>query len=518
MNKITLSRRRFLANSAFTAVSAALGSSLLASCSNSGSGAELVFLVPGDQPAGWSKVLAAVNKKLEEEKGITFKFEWIGWSNYADTSLLKYTSGEKFAGSIDAGWLHLGQLADDGALIPLDDQIASGDYPNLTKTIHEKTIESSKIRGKLWGVPQVNNASISNGFTIRRDLADKHGIGQIASYDDFERYLYAVKQHEKSVIPYGLDNGYVNNAIGWSGPGLFNQAAWEAPNEYVVFSMGTPGAIALARTDEFQAGRARLQPFWEVQGIADSLKRVRRYHDDGILNHDVLSVDKNTIYSLFGQGKYASAVGWTNGLVTTTYGATRKNVPGAEIELVVPFGGTTPPKLFSSFGSANNVCVNAKMENPDAVLKLQDWLSIKENHDLLAYGIEGEDWKPVGDTGFQSSSSYVFPGYVASWRAPLERLPADTIDSEKKWFAWSQNFDNFELSPTAGFELTKDAVKTESAQLSAAYSEYALPLFAGLADPAKGLSELQKAFDKAGFDKVLAENEKQLNEFLAKRD
>lgn len=517
-----LSRRRFLGGSAATAAWLASGTpllaSLLASCGNDGDGGsgevtDLTFIVPGDQPAGWSKVLDAVNEKLAADRGLRFDLEWIGWSNYADTSLLKHTSGETFDGSLDAAWLHMQQLAQDGALLALDDHLASGDYPELTATIDPKTIESSKIDGKLWGVPQVNNASVVTGFTIRRDLADAAGFGEISSYEDFERFLYDVKQQNSSVIPYGLDNGYVNNTVGYHG--VFTPAFWSDPNAFLPFSLGTIGAVAYARTSEAQAGSVTLLPFWEVPGLDEAMRLIRRYHDDEIINHDVLSVDKNTIYSLFGQGKYASSVGWTNGLVTSTYGATRDNIQGAEIELILPFGSSTPPRLLSPFGSANNICVNVNSANPEAVLELQDWLSVKENHDLLSYGIEGEDWKADGDNGYEALSNYVFPGYVACWRAPLERLPAGTVESEKTWFAWSQDFDNFDLSPLAGFTLDQAPLETELAQLGAAYTEYALPLFAGLVDPTSGLSDLQRAFEGAGYEKALAETEKQYNAFLA---
>lgn len=499
-----ISRRTVLGGTALM-LAAACGRSK----SSGGGSSTLTFLEPGDEPVGWSSVLQAVNKKLHKDKGLTLKIQWIGWSNYSETELLKFTSGEHFAGADEATWLHITKLAQDKAIDPVERKLASDKYPNLAKTINPKTIRANTFDGHLWGIPQVNNASIELGFVIRSDLAAKYGIPDVESYDDFEKFLYAVKQHESSMIPYGMDNGYVNNAIA-----LFNADGWRRQSPYLSVGLPSGGTVAYAKLSDIQAGHASVIPLWEVPELVDTLKRIRRYYTDGILNHDQLNVDKNTIYSLFGQGKYAAAISATDGLTTTTYGATTKNVKGAAIELVLPRGRNNTTKPFSAFSATNNVAINHTSNQLDEVFALEDWLSVKENHDLLEYGVEGKDWKAADDRTYTPISKYVFPGYTLSWRVPLERNPSDMIDSEKRWFDWSKDFNNFQLSPTAGFNLNQQPIKTQLAQLGAAYTKFVLPLFAGMVDTNKGISAMKAGYDKAGIDKALAETEKQLNAFL----
>ena len=219
--------------------------------------------------------------------------------------------------------------------MPLDSYLSSGKYPNLQATISQQVWSSNMFFGKTYGIPQVNTAGGLSGMMTRKDLADKYRI-TIQTYEDFERYLYAVKQHESGMIPFGLDNGYVNNTFQF-----FNRTWWhQQPYPAVLLSGNTAtapyGFIPLANP------HAPVQPFWELPGFVDFLKTVRKYYQDGVLNHDVLSVDKNEIYSLYGQGKYAAAQARNDGLATSEYGATLTNVPGSALELIMPFSQPIP--------------------------------------------------------------------------------------------------------------------------------------------------------------------------------
>jgi putative aldouronate transport system substrate-binding protein len=147
-------------------------------------------------------------------------------------------------------------------------------------------------------------------------------------------------------------------------------------------------------------------------------------------------------------------------------------------------------------------------------MQLEDWLSIKENHDLISYGVQGKDWNPVGTDKLQQLSTYVFPGFALCWRAKLELRSKDMTASESDWFDWAQSYDNFTADPFASFVPDVDPVKRENTQVAAAYAQYAYPLFFGVVDVDKGLSDLKKALDTAGLSALQAEMEKQANAYL----
>lgn len=505
-------RRALLSGATLTA--AGLTGAMLTGCQDKGSsggktkGAHLTFIAPGDVPPQWDRVLAAVNAKLGTDLGMSLEVQWIGWSNYLQAELLKYTSGEKFTASIEADWAHLPKLAGDGALFDLDDVWAKAEstHPNLYKTINPRTIETSRKNGKLWGIPQVNNATSLIGFMIRQDLAD----GEVTDFAGFERFLYGVKEKKTSVIPYGMDNGYINSALT-----MFDDTFWSPNPEYMTVPVSNI-PILWTKIADAKAGTASLVPIWEVPAQVEAIKRVRRYYLDGILNKDLLNVDKKTIWSLFTQGKYGAAVGVTDGQMTATYGSTTKNVKGAKLELVVPYSDPRA-KLFSSFGTSNYVVFNKKGDQMTPGMQFMEWLSIKENHDLLEYGVEGTDWTAEDDMTYTPKGDYFFPGYTMCWRVPLERSQSNSLPSEAKWLDFVRNFDNFELSPLAGFALNENPIKTQLAQFSGITAQVMRPLQAGKVDSGPGIDALKKAFDGAGIDKVAAEAEKQLGAYFQSR-
>lgn len=518
MTREPISRRGLLRGGTAAGL-AALGGSWLAGCGNQGGSAvdsgsspgvtKLVFLEPGDPPAGWEQVLGAVNTKLAADRGLEIEIQWIGWSSYKETELLKFTSGEKFTGALEADWLHHAQLANDGAIYSLDDYLTEAAYPKLMSTIDPITFETSKIDGKLFGIPMVNAAGFVLGFMTRGDL----GGGDVTDFASFEKFLYDVKQNESSMVPYGLDDGYVNNT-----QVLLDETYWqEGKPEYLQVRLDDNYPLLYISAADAIAGNARLVPVWEVDHVMQAFERVRRYYLDGILNQDALSVDRKTVYSLFGQGKFAAAIGVTDGLMTSTYGATRDNVAGAELELVMPFSVGESARPWSEFGSSNHMAFNIRGEQVEAGLTFLEWLSEQENHDLLQYGIEGQDWTLHDDGSYESTSEYVFPGYTMSWRVPLERNPVDMIESERRWFAFAQQFDSFEEHPLADFSLDASAIEPQIAQFGALVSEVIRPLQAGTVDVTPGMDAIKTQYTNAGLDEVVAETERQLGEYFGSR-
>jgi putative aldouronate transport system substrate-binding protein len=511
-----MTRRRFLSTSAMVAGTTLGGSALLAACGGPTSGSpsaptQLQLIIPGDAPTGLSSVVDAVNKKLLAEKNITIKIQFIGWTNYGNQTLLKYTSGERFDASLDAPWLHINQLIASKAILPLDDYLKSGKYPNLKASIPQQIWDHNTFYGKIYGIPQPNAVSTMQfGFMTRKDLADKYGI-TIQTFDDFERYLYAVKQHEKGIIPYGMDNGYVTSA-----PSMFNRLTWQSlPPSQVFLSIASGGSGTYASVPASDL-HAPVQPFWEVPGYTEALKTIRKYYQDGILNHNLLSVDKNEVWGLYTQGKFAAGVATADGLATSQYGATLKNVPGSALEVVFPFSQPLP-QIYTKFTVANYLVINKRSPHPEAVLAFEDWISIKENHDLLEYGVPGKDWKPVGEDQYETLSQYSFPGYTMSYRPALERTPSNMLPSDKQWFQFTQDASHFTLDPTADFTFDVTPVKSQIAAMQAADTQYNKPLVAGQVDPVAGLDQYKQAYDKAGYQQVLQEIQKQFSAWLAQK-
>jgi putative aldouronate transport system substrate-binding protein len=88
------------------------------------------------------------------------------------------------------------------------------------------------------------------------------------------------------------------------------------------------------------------------------------------------------------------------------------------------------------------------------------------------------------------------------------------LPDERKWYNWASDTNSFTYDPIGQFIFDPTPVKTQVAQLNAASTQYRVPLESGLVDPVQGLTQLQKAFDAAGYSQVMAEAQRQLDAFV----
>lgn len=471
-------------------------------------------ILPSSAPGNWKEVLQKVNAKLEGDLGFNLDVQFVNWSNYQQQALLKFTAGENFDTALQALWLNMAQLQQSGSLVDLSKEIPK--YKNLSAALPEKLIKSNTWDGHLWGIPQVNSAARVQHFAIRQDLADQYGFSNIEDYDQLERFFYAVKEKGGGTVPFGASASNTN-LLAVPGPtALFNAASWEDPSAFSVGFSGKGMPFILAKNAK-TSGSSSPMPFWEDEGVVDALHRIRKYQQDGIINADALNADTATIKSQWVAGKFASTWAITDGTTSAALPALQKAVPGAALGNVVPLKGGLSAKPNQTFQSDNLVVLSSKSANVERSLQLQDWLSIKENHDLISYGVEGKDWEAVGDDKFKQLSDYSFPGYALCWRSSLERKTAAMSASEERVFDWAQDYNNFTADTFSSFIPDPTPVKQQLAAITNVVTEFANPLYYGLVDVQPQLDKLKKAAESAGLPALQAEMEKQANEYLKKQ-
>jgi putative aldouronate transport system substrate-binding protein len=463
---------------------------------------ELHYYAPGDTPQGMQKVLDAVNSKLEQDNvGVKLNLHFVPWSDYGNKTSLMISAGDDFDAYLDAPWLHMNQMIASGAIIPLDDYISPEKTPNLWKAIPEKMWETNKFNGKIMGIPLGVTQGNVRGFVVRQDLREKYGLPEIKTMEDFIKFLYEVKKNEKGITPFGLNGSSVGVL-----PGYFNAAYWQGQSlRYelgVNWLYGTPeGTVKSIMTEP---------PADEMA----SLETMSKLYKDGIFDKNI--AQEQNADPLFNQGKFAATIYAGDGVQGMKFLEALK-LPGAKLEVVVPFE-TNAPKLISDFKQWNFTAINMKSKHAEQVIALMEWLSIKENHDLLEYGIEGENWKAVGDDQYEqiSANPYSFPAFVMTWRPTLARTSTSMLPGDKTWFDFCRNPDNFTPSPFIGFVANTEPVKTQFAKVDPLMGQYYSPMSSGILDPAKGFPELKVASEKAGIQKVIVEVQSQLDAFRKK--
>lgn len=92
------------------------------------------------------------------------------------------------------------------------------------------------------------------------------------------------------------------------------------------------------------------------------------------------------------------------------------------------------------------------------------------------------------------------------------RVP-NTIDYNKNLKEFDASIQNF--SPALGYCFVVDDVSTVYSSVSAVVSQYVALISTGAVDPEVELAEFNNALKAAGIEDVIAENQRQLDEWLA---
>lgn len=517
------------------AAALAIGAGLLAGCGGEGGSSDTIkVMLMGSAPVGWQEVLDKY--EAESGTGVKLNVEWVSQGDMKDKLNLRMTAGEDYDLVFDAPFLKLKNFAADGIYAPLEDYIASGDYPNLQKAWKPEVLKANYYFGHLYALPIMR--TYGNGIDCvyyRKDLAQKYNIGEIDSYDKLQQYFEAIKTNEPNMIPLGVSasrgfytlfaqNGteYAKDHIVRISAGgfchvLLNEAETEVVD--IVYEGSDPSAYAkfpAKYQDGEKFGMERLKKLveWNKYLETDSLNQ----KDSG---------------ALFKGGKAAAIIDNLDSYEQTQLDLAT-SLPDSELgTFVMPEAvrKMEPAARVTSLQANNFVCIPATSKKIDKTLKFLDWLyANQENHDLFELGIENKDWTAIGEDRYSlpsksegsdaaASQQYTFPGYVLTWNPNYvrfsDRLPQDILAYKK----YDLDPNAYYPSPLAGFIFDTSSIQTEMTKVNSIMSENSTALEHGvLADPVSVLRKANEEAEQNGRPVIREELKKQINEFLAAKN
>ena len=456
---------------------------------------ELKVYLPTDRPVGFDEVLQKVNEKLKADNvGASLNINFLPWTDYGNSVAVKMSAGEEFDLYLDAPWLSMSQMIASGSIIALDEMVAA--RPELKQSIPDQMWEYNKFGGKIMGVPLGTTQGQIFGYAIRKDLRVKYGLPELKTMADLEKFLYTVKEKETDIKPFVI-NGMKTDLF----PVMLSDSVNTA-GEFV----SRIGFYMFA----YDTTSKKVVGTWDDKSVAPGYDRATQYYKDAILSNNIAQEQNPT--TLFNQGKYAATYYTGDGVEGLKLLDVLK-LPGAELEIFVPNADKLNP--YSAFQQWNFMCIPKASKHAELAMDVANWLSIKENHDILEYGIEGRDWEAVGDNSYKALSGYAFPAFALTWRPALFRTLDTMLPDDKKWFEASSNPDNFTVSPLAGFAFDAEQVKTEYAKITPIQDAYFMPLTQGIVPADKGKATLKEKILAVGGQKVIDEIQRQVEELLA---
>ena len=481
----------------------------LASCgekvTNGKPGEEMVtlrYLMTGPGKQQDSEVVwKEFNKKLQEQiPNLKIEFEVFPMADYKQQFMLMQTSREKMDIANTYG-LNFSDEVKKGTFLELDELIAKYGS-DVKKSLPEWLWDYSNVGGKIYSIPSYQMMCVPQGLKFFKDDMEKYGdLNAITKvlhenenftaeyYDIMESYLKNLK-----------DNGRIG--LGYQ-TGMYITKGFEQIVDYFTIRVN----------DE----TCKVEYFFATDEAKMYFDKMADWYKKGYIRADSLSVKDNdkVVGKKEGYSVWTAQLGFLQEqLDKEKYNEDIINVP-FEKEFYIP-----------ASNAAGGTAIMANTEHPEMAMKFLNLMQSEKGKDLynmLVYGIEGDHYKKISDdvieTEYHGQATSNDRYGLYKWIVGNTSLAYDTqtdLKGYKEWVFEDVNKSE-KRSRLIGFVVNTDNIAAKLAQIATVKDEFRASLASGsIQNHEETYNQFMTKLDKAGVKDVIADLQKQVDEFLLK--
>lgn len=451
---------------------------------------KITMVYPGAPQTDEKKVEDALNKLLTEKINATIDLMPIDWGAWDDKINLMIASREEVDIIFTAQWNGHANNVAKGAFIELGDLIEQYGK-GIVETLDPAFLEGAKINGKNYGVPTNKELAAAGGIVYRKDVTDELGIdmSNVKTPQDLDAVYAVVKEKRPDLTPLYTTGGVFNSHF--------------FANYDFLGDSTIPGAIL-----KDQDG-TKVLPVEQIDRYKELVQLTRDYFKKGYINADAATT------------QVSSSDAWKAGTVFSTVEPMK---PGKDAEIASAAGLTgklaqimmTEKTVATSETAGSMLGISSTSKDPARAMMLINLLHTdKEINNLLNFGIEGDHYTRNGEIISATGNTANYnPGSAWMFGSQFLNYVWDTEDPDK-WAKFKEFNQNAKVSPGLGFVFNSEPVKAEVGAIANVIRQYQRALESGSVDVEKTLAEYEAKLKDAGVDKVIAEKQKQFDEFLA---
>ncbi|KRF42194.1 ABC transporter substrate-binding protein [Paenibacillus sp. Soil787] len=469
---------------------------------------ELTFYIANSPVKDMDRIMEAANKIIKEKINATLKLVITDWSTYPQKVNLMITSGEPFdlAFTGSFGELNYFQNASKGAfkdITALLDKYA----PTTKSRVPENIWQGVKVNGKIYGSInyQVWGMAGARGVQLRKDLVDKYQFDwkSAKKWEDLTPFLESVKKGEPEMIPWEYSNQQDNFA-----------------DMSVVYGMDSVGDNKIPGWVRYNDKDIKVINQYETQEYKDYLKLFRSWYQKGYIKKDAATMKD---YVPDRKAKRVAALyanPYPDQVDMPELGSSTFMSMAPPDDKVYSYNKRfTEPFISANTPSTALVAVGANSKHPEKAVQLIELLNTNDElFHLLAFGQDGKDYKKIGEKKIDMiKDQYNFNWSEWEIGQSYGRMLWDQntdVESREKSLGIIYKADKTAMvSPVMGFVFNTEPVKTQMANVDATLKELLYALDSGTADPDKYYDDFIKKLKNAGADDIIAEKQKQINEW-----
>lgn len=470
---------------------------------------EVIWLWPGEAPEGLQEVEDALNEMMERDIGVHVTlYPCADWANQVT---LDVSTGTQVDICLTVGG-GVGGKVKDGVIQPMDELVA--EYGADIVEDCGDSIKGGYYNGLLYGVPNAWLLGDGYGFYANGDLLDKYGYeagepGKSYSLQELEEMMATVKAGERE----GFYPASINGQKTLTMRSFF---------EYDLLCGGSPSTGVLILRDGFD--NTTIENLYETEAYEEYAKCMYDWAQKGFISKDA-ATDTGSALDHVPAGDSLGIFYWL-GEHNAAYDASTSAIQ------VKTYTYNRIPMYITSDILGNILwSIPVTSGNPQKAMEALNYIY---KHDeaawLLQFGIEGRDYEVIEELEidgkiqkrikYLSDNPSALPYYQGmgvygdrfSWP-----IVGETIDiyANKKYRESDAGIPDSRKSPAMGYVFVKDSVSTEIAAVDAVREQYENSIAYGTVNPDVILPEFREALKKAGIDKIIEENQRQFDEWLA---
>ena len=459
----------------------------------------------GDTPNDWDRVLELANEYLEPYNA-SLNVTIMSWSDYQTMYSLVLAGGEQVDMIFTAPWCYMYTEAAKGSFYELTDDFIASYMPLTSKYQAEESWDETTIAGKTIAVPSNVASPMGKIVAIRQDLADKYGISELTSWDDYMNFCQTIA--EKETPESGI---YAMPASG------NNSELWDVyRQQYDTFAAVSSGNVVMYyQYDGGIPAKEDIKLVCELDYFRDFCYDMKTLADAGAWSRSALT---NTVTDddAFGNLQGAS-IAWNTSVFT--YMEQAEKTEGVEC---MAYDITKDHLVGAEAYSNNDMAITAGSQNPERTAMVLDLMKFDTYlNRLLILGIEGEHYS-INDqneyTELENSTNFAASSVSVSWAIKNGDLQEAGVPEREQAItdAWKERV---VMNPTITFVFDDTNVSSYMSAVDSVLADYIPMLQLGLVDDVDATIDecVQKCYD-AGLQNIYDEFYTQYDAWAATRE
>lgn len=458
----------------------------------------------GDTPNDWDRILELTNEYLEPFN-TSLNVTIMSWSDYQTMYSLVLAGGEQVDLIFTAPWCYMYTEAAKGSFYELTDEFIANNMPLTNKYQAAESWDETTISGKTIAVPSNVASPMGKIVAIRQDLADKYGISELTSWDDYMNFCLTIAEQETPESGIYAMPASGNNSELWD---VYRQ-------QYDTFAAVSSGNVVMYyQYDGEIPAKEDIKLVCELDYFRDFAHDMKTLADAGAWSRSALT---NTVTDddAFGNLQGAS-IAWNTSVFT--YMEQAEKTEGVEC---AAYDITQDHLVGAEAYSNNDMAITAGSQNPERAAMVLDLMKFDTYlNKLLLLGIEGEHYSINEQneyTELENSTNYAAFSTSVSWAIKNGDLTEGGVPEREKAItdAWEERV---EMNPTITFVFDDTNVSSYMSAVDSVLADYIPMLQLGLVDDVDATIDecVQKCYD-AGLQNIYDEFNTQYDAWVATR-